>query len=49
MKQFTTPGIVETRQIMVKMKVKKSAKKVGRANLENIKAKLEAKDGKCKG
>ncbi len=43
MKQFTTPGVKETRKILVNMKVKKAAKYVGRAKIEAIKAKLEIK------
>lgn len=41
MKQFTTPGLAETRAIMVKMKVRKAAKKVAYANIEAMKARLD--------
>ncbi len=41
MKTFTTPGIKETKAILVKMRITKSRKSVGRARIEAIKAKLE--------
>ncbi len=43
MKEFTTPGVWETKKILVKMKVNKAAKYIGRAKIEAIKAKLEIK------
>lgn len=41
MKIFTTPGLKETREILVKMKVRKAKKKVGRCALELVKSKLD--------
>ncbi len=41
MKAFTTPGIKETREILVKMKVKKAPKFKGRAAIEGMRSKLE--------
>lgn len=41
MKNFTTPGPKETREILRKMKVRKSPKRVAYANLEAIRARLE--------
>lgn len=40
MKQFVTPGVQETRQILLKVYTK-SARPKGRAQLEAIKAKLD--------
>ncbi len=41
MKQFTTPGVQETKKILVKMKIKKASKHRGRCVVEAIKVKLE--------
>ena len=43
MKQFNTPGVKETRQL-INIKIKKSSKQRGRAALESIKNKLENGD-----
>jgi hypothetical protein len=40
-KRFTTPGVKETREILIKMSVVRKSRKTGRANLEAIKDKLE--------
>lgn len=48
MKTFTTPGISETRQILIKMQVRKSARYKARAAIEGIKARLDdAKEAKA--
>jgi len=47
MKTFTTPGVKETREILVKLKVKKAPKAKARAAVEGIRAKLEAREAKC--
>ncbi len=41
MKNFTTPGIKETREILVKMKVRKAPRFKARAAIDGIRARLE--------
>ena len=41
MKEFTTPGVKETKAILLKMKVTRNGRAKGRAALEGIKARLE--------
>jgi hypothetical protein len=41
MKQFTTPGLKETKKILFKMKVNKAPKRIAYANLEAMRANLE--------
>lgn len=47
MKEFTTPGVKETKKLMLKMKVNKAPKRVGRCAIELIKSRLDnVKSGK---
>ena len=48
MKQFTTPGLKETRVILAKMKVRKGKRHIARANLEHINSLIEDAIKKCK-
>ena len=40
MKKFTTPGVKETKEILLNMRVRKTKKSSGREHIEQIKANL---------